>query len=67
MSDGRIAAYDMTKSDTGLCQSFDSSSIDDMVASRLRPVLCLAVTHGLVYVGDSSVNVKVINCSHGET
>jgi len=66
LSDGRITAYDMTKYDCSLCQSFDSSSMHDTLAGRLQPVLCLAVKRGHVYIGDGGVNVKVIDCSQGQ-
>jgi len=65
LSDGRVIAFSLMVSDSGLRQSFDSSCVHDTSASRLRPVLSLAVTHGRVYYGDGSVNVKVIDCSQG--
>jgi len=67
LSDGRVVAFSLMVSDSGLQQSFDSSCVHDTSASRLRPVLSLAVTHGRVYYGDGSVNVKVIDCSQGWT
>lgn len=65
LSDGRVTAFSLMKSDLQLQQSFDSSHLHTIDASRLRPLLSLAVTHGRVYYGDGSINIKVIDCAQG--